>query len=123
MAKSKRKAAGAAAAAPSSQPSENGPSTSGRPYTVSMGVSSSMIDNTQNIEFATFVAGQVGAGAAQKKPSSGGSSSGQQCIHVESLTLLATHWHAVLCATFTASHRQLATPVLPPPFRLPPGCF
>lgn len=34
-------------------------STSGRPYTVSMAVSSSMIDNTQNIEFATFVAGQV----------------------------------------------------------------
>lgn len=35
------------------------PSTSGRPYTVSMAVSSSSIDNTQNIEFATFVAGQV----------------------------------------------------------------
>lgn len=38
----------------------DGPSTSGRPYTVSMAVSSSSIDNTQNIEFATFVAGQVG---------------------------------------------------------------
>jgi hypothetical protein len=47
--------AGAAAAADGS----NEPSTSGRPYTVTMAVSSSSIDNTQNIEFATFVAGQV----------------------------------------------------------------
>lgn len=35
------------------------PSTSGRKYTVSMAVPGSIIDNTQNIEFATFVAGQV----------------------------------------------------------------
>jgi hypothetical protein len=37
----------------------DGPSTSGRCYTVSMAVPGSIIDNTQNIEFATFVAGQV----------------------------------------------------------------
>ncbi|KAF8058136.1 Spo [Scenedesmus sp. PABB004] len=39
-------------------------STSGRPYTLSMAVCASMIDNTQNIEFATFVAGQVARTAA-----------------------------------------------------------
>jgi hypothetical protein len=56
MAKSKRKAA---AGEPQQAGAEDGPSTSGRPYTVTMAVSSSSIDNTQNIEFATFVAGQV----------------------------------------------------------------
>lgn len=66
--KSKRKAAAAATAAAAADGGRAGvaaadgssePSTSGRPYTVSMAVSSSSIDNTQNIEFATFVAGQV----------------------------------------------------------------
>jgi hypothetical protein len=56
MAKSKRKGA---AQEPQQAGAEDGPSTSGRPYTVTMAVSSSSIDNTQNIEFATFVAGQV----------------------------------------------------------------
>lgn len=56
MAKSKRKAA---AGDSQEAGAADGPSTSGRPYTVSMAVSSSSIDNTQNIEFATFVAGQV----------------------------------------------------------------
>jgi hypothetical protein len=56
MAKSKRKAA---EGEPQQAGAEDGPSTSGRPYTVTMAVSSSSIDNTQNIEFATFVAGQV----------------------------------------------------------------
>lgn len=73
MAKNKRRAGSDTAAAAAAdggssqhQQNENGaaaapqPSTSGRPYTVSMAVSSSSIDNTQNIEFATFVAGQVG---------------------------------------------------------------
>lgn len=55
MAKSKRKSAGDSQL----DGSDSTPSTSGRPYTVSMAVSSSSIDNTQNIEFATFVAGQV----------------------------------------------------------------
>lgn len=68
MAKSKRKAAAAAAEPEQTQQggsgsNADGPSTSGRPYTVSMAVSSSSIDNTQNIEFATFVAGQVRLGA------------------------------------------------------------
>jgi hypothetical protein len=71
MGKSKRKSAAAdgdgdAMAVDSQQANGSGtdsgrPSTSGRPYTVTMAVSSSMIDNTQNIEFATFVAGQVRA--------------------------------------------------------------
>lgn len=56
MAKSKRKSA---AGDSQLDGSDSTPSTSGRPYTVSMAVSSSSIDNTQNIEFATFVAGQV----------------------------------------------------------------
>jgi hypothetical protein len=56
----KKKAAPAEAAAQQDDAGEQ-PSTSGRgrPYTVSMAVPGSMIDNTQNIEFATFVAGQV----------------------------------------------------------------
>jgi hypothetical protein len=56
----KKKAAAAEAAAQQDDAGEQ-PSTSGRgrPYTVSMAVPGSMIDNTQNIEFATFVAGQV----------------------------------------------------------------
>jgi hypothetical protein len=57
----KKKAAPAEAAAQQDDAGEQ-PSTSGRgrAYTVSMAVPGSMIDNTQNIEFATFVAGQVG---------------------------------------------------------------
>lgn len=57
----KKKAAPADAAAQQDAAGEQ-PSTSGRgrSYTVSMAVPGSMIDNTQNIEFATFVAGQVG---------------------------------------------------------------
>jgi hypothetical protein len=43
---------------------DDGPSTSGRRWTVSMAVPGSIIDNTQNIEFATFVAGQVARTAA-----------------------------------------------------------
>jgi methyltransferase len=39
-------------------------STSGRPFTVSVAVPGSIIDNTQNLEFATFVAGQVARTAA-----------------------------------------------------------
>lgn len=39
----------------------DGPGTSGRSYTVTLAVPGSLIDNTQNIEFATFVAGQVTA--------------------------------------------------------------
>lgn len=56
----KKKAAPAEAAAQQDDAAEQ-PSTSGRGrlYTVSMAVPGSMIDNTQNIEFATFVAGQV----------------------------------------------------------------
>jgi hypothetical protein len=60
MAKKKKAAAADAAAqqdAAGVQPSTSG---RGRSYTVSMAVPGSMIDNTQNIEFATFVAGQVG---------------------------------------------------------------
>lgn len=37
---------------------------SGRAYTVSMAVPGSIIDNTQSIEFATFVAGQIARTAA-----------------------------------------------------------
>jgi hypothetical protein len=57
----KKKAATAEAAVQQDDAGEQ-PSTSGRgrSYTVSMAVPGSMIDNTQNIEFATFVAGQVG---------------------------------------------------------------
>lgn len=36
----------------------------GRQWTVSIGVSSSVIDNTQNTEFATYVAGQIARAAA-----------------------------------------------------------
>ncbi|WIA13416.1 hypothetical protein OEZ85_006996 [Tetradesmus obliquus] len=61
----KKKAAPADAAAQQDAAGEQ-PSTSGRgrSYTVSMAVPGSMIDNTQNIEFATFVAGQVARCAA-----------------------------------------------------------
>lgn len=43
---------------------DSAPSTSGRRYTVSMAVPGSIIDNTQNFEFATFVAGQIARTAA-----------------------------------------------------------
>jgi hypothetical protein len=58
----KKKKAAAADAAAQQDAADEQPSTSGRgrSYTVSMAVPGSMIDNTQNIEFATFVAGQVG---------------------------------------------------------------
>ena len=36
----------------------------GRPWTVSIAVASSVIDNTQNAEFATYVAGQIARAAA-----------------------------------------------------------
>jgi len=58
MAKSKRKQP-ADNSEQHDTPDAEAPSTSGRSYTVSLAVSSSMIDNTQNLEFATFVAGQV----------------------------------------------------------------
>lgn len=36
----------------------------GRQWTVSIAVASSVIDNTQNTEFATYVAGQIARAAA-----------------------------------------------------------
>lgn len=45
------------AAAP---PAAVDPQPSGRRYTVSLAVPGSVIDNTQSMEFAIFVAGQVG---------------------------------------------------------------
>ncbi len=36
----------------------------GRPWTVSIAVPGSVIDNTQNVEFATYVAGQIARAAA-----------------------------------------------------------
>jgi predicted SPOUT superfamily RNA methylase MTH1 len=51
-------------APPTDGATDDQPSTSGRRYTVSMAVPGSIIDNTQNFEFATFVAGQVARTAA-----------------------------------------------------------
>lgn len=59
-------AADANRAVPNSAPAAAGDaeaSTSqGRPYTLSMAVAASTIDNAQNMEQATFIAGQVGSG-------------------------------------------------------------
>lgn len=41
-----------------------GASAAGRNWTVSIAVTSSVIDNTQNTEFATYVAGQIARAAA-----------------------------------------------------------
>ena len=38
--------------------------TAGRPWTLSIAVPGSVIDNTQNMELATFVAGQIARAAA-----------------------------------------------------------
>jgi hypothetical protein len=58
----KRKQQAEEEAAPA--PEQQDPQPSGRQYTVSLAVPGSVIDNTQNMEFAVFVAGQVGAPAA-----------------------------------------------------------
>lgn len=42
----------------------NGPESQGRTWTVSIAVPGSVIDNTQNVEYATFVAGQIARVAA-----------------------------------------------------------
>ncbi len=54
----------AAASTAADEDMEEAPQTSGRHYTLSMAVPGSIIDNTQNLELATFVAGQIARTAA-----------------------------------------------------------
>ena len=45
-------------------PCRDGPSTSGRGYTISIVVAASCIENAQNLQLATLLAGQIARAAA-----------------------------------------------------------